>query len=231
MPSAEELKRTAAERAVERVQSGMRLGLGTGSTVAHFLDVLAERLRSGALKNLIGVPTSVRTAERSRELGIPLAELHEGAPLDLTVDGADEVDPSLDLIKGLGGALLREKIVAWSANKLVICVDPSKLVQRIGEKFALPIEVLPFAWPLVFRELQHMGGSPVLRAANNVPALTDNGNNVIDCSFPSFAPLAEMDAKLNAIPGVIGHGLFLGMTTSVVVGYPDGRTEILGEQP
>ena len=222
-------KQAAALRAIEFVRDGMTLGLGTGSTAELILAALGEKIRQGW--TLRGVPTSEDTATKARHAGIPLVTFEEVDRLDFAIDGADEVSPTFDLIKGRGAALLREKIVAWSANKLVICVDPSKLVQRIGEKFALPIEVLPFAWPLVFRELQHMGGSPVLRAANNVPALTDNGNNVIDCSFPSFAPLAEMDAKLNAIPGVIGHGLFLGMTTSVVVGYPDGRTEILGEQP
>lgn len=222
-------KQAAALRAVEFVRDGMTLGLGTGSTAELILAALGEKVRQGW--SLRGVPTSEDTAAKARAAGVPLVSFEDVERLDLAIDGADEVSPTFDLIKGRGAALLREKIVAYSANKLVICVDPSKLVQRIGEKFALPVEVLPFAGPVVFRELQRMGGSPVLRKSGDVPALTDNGNYVIDCGFPSFDPLAEMDAKLNAIPGVIGHGLFLGMTTSVVVGYPDGRTDVLGEQP
>lgn len=224
MPSAEELKRTAAERAVERVQSGMRLGLGTGSTVAHFLDVLAERLRSGALKNLIGVPTSVRTAERSRELGIPLAEMHEGAPLDLTVDGADEVDPSLDLIKGLGGALLREKMVAQASAQLIIMVDDSKVVARLGTKAPLPVEVVTFGWQAQLPFLRGLGAEPTLRvAADGSPFVSDNGNHMLDCRFAGgiYDPDA-VDEELRRRAGVVESGLFLGMATAVVVAAPGG---------
>ncbi len=218
MPSAEELKRAAAERAADRVESGMRLGLGTGSTVAHFLDVLAERIRDGRLKRIVGVPTSIRTAERSSELGIPLAELKDAAPLDLTVDGADEVDPSLDLIKGLGGALLREKMVAQASKQLVIMVDDSKEVRRLGSKAPLPVEVVRFGWEAHLPFFRSLGAEPMLRAgADGAPYLSDNGNHMIDCRFPDgIAYPAQVEDALRARAGVVESGLFLGMASAVV---------------
>lgn len=224
MPSAEELKRAAAEEAVLRVESGMRLGLGTGSTVAHFLDVLAERIRGGALTGLVGVPTSVRTAERSRELGIPLAELHEAAPLDLTVDGADEVDPALDLIKGLGGALLREKMVAQGSRRLLIMADDSKKVARLGTRAPLPVEVVPFGWKAQVPFLRGLGAEPTLRlAADGTPFVSDNGNFMLDCRFADgiYDPDA-IDEELRRRAGVVESGLFLGMATTVVVAAAGG---------
>ena len=197
----------------------MRLGLGTGSTVAHFLDVLAERLRSGSLSRLVGVPTSVRTAERSRERGIPLAELHECLPLDLTVDGADEVDPGLDLVKGLGGALLREKMVAQVSRRLVVMVDESKQVPQLGIRAPLPVEVTPFGWRAHLGFLRELGCEPALRAdADGSPYRTDNGNHMLDCRFP--AGMDDPDAVEEALrrrAGVVESGLFLGMATAVVV--------------
>jgi ribose 5-phosphate isomerase A len=224
LPSAEELKRAAAERAADRVESGMRLGLGTGSTVAHFLDVLAERIRAGTLKRIVGVPTSIRTAERSRELGIPLAELQDAGPLDLTVDGADEVDPLLDLIKGLGGALLREKMVAQASKRLVIMVDDSKEVRRLGTKAPLPVEVVRFGWEAHLPFFRSLGAEPRLRAASDgTPYLTDNGNHMIDCRFPDgMTDPTGIEDALRGRAGVVESGLFLGMASAVVVAAAGG---------
>ena len=224
MPTAEELKRAAAERAGERVASGMRIGLGTGSTVAHFLDVLGERIARGELSGLVGVPTSVRTAERARELRIPLAELHEAGPLDVTVDGADEVDPGLDLVKGLGGALLREKMVAQSSDLLVIMVDDSKQVRRLGSRAPLPVEVTQFGWQAHIGFLRDLGCEPALRMGRErEPYLTDNGNYMLDCRFPDGMdnPGAVEDA-LRRRAGVVESGLFLGMATTVIVAAAGG---------
>jgi ribose 5-phosphate isomerase A len=224
VPTAEELKRAAAERAGERVAPGMRIGLGTGSTVAHFLDVLGERLGRGELAGIVGVPTSVRTAERARELGIPLAELREAQPLALTVDGADEVDPGLDLVKGLGGALLREKMVAQASEQLVIMVDDSKRVRRLGTRAPLPVEVTPFAWESHLPFLRELGCEPILRRGpNERPYVTDNGNYMLDCRFPAGMenPGAVEDA-LRRRAGVVESGLFLGMATAVIVAGAGG---------
>jgi ribose 5-phosphate isomerase A len=220
----ETLKRAAAERALEWVESGMRLGLGTGSTVAHFLDVLGERIRAGGLARIVGVPTSVRTEERARELGIPLAELHDVQPLDLTVDGADEVDPDLDLVKGLGGALLREKMVAQASRRLLIMVDDSKRVPRLGTRAPLPVEVTRFGWKAHLPFLHDLGCEPTLRmGGDGTPYVTDNGNHVLDCRFPRGMddPGAVEDA-LRARAGVVENGLFLGMATGVVVAGAGG---------
>ena len=224
MPNSEALKRAAAERALGWVQSGMRLGLGTGSTVAHFLDALGESLRAGALSRIVGVPTSVRTEQRARALGIPLAELHEALPIDLTVDGADEVDPGLDLVKGLGGALLREKMVAQASRRLVIMVDDSKRVRRLGTRAPLPVEVTRFGWRAHVPFLEALGCEPTLRlGADGSPYVTDNGNHMLDCRFPAGMdnPGAVEDA-LRRRAGVVEIGLFLGMASAVVVAAADG---------
>jgi len=202
----------------------MRLGLGTGSTVAHFLDVLAARIRAGTVTGLVAVPTSVRTEERARELGIPLAKLDEAAPLDLTVDGADEVGPGLDLIKGLGGALLREKMVAQASRRLVIMVDDSKEVGRLGMRVPLPVEVIRFGWRAQLTFLRQIGGEPTLRASEDgSPFVTDNGNHMLDCRFAEGLddPEAVEDA-LRRRAGVVESGLFLGLATAVVVAGAGG---------
>lgn len=204
----------------------MRLGLGTGSTVAHFLDLLGEKLASGALRDLVGVPTSVRTEERARELGIPLAELDRAQPLDLTVDGADEVDPSLDLIKGLGGALLREKMVARASRRLVIMVDDSKRVERLGTRAPLPVEVTRFAWKAHLPFLAELGCVPALRLApDGSPYRSDNDNFMLDCTFESgmYDPWA-VDEMLAGRSGIVESGLFLGMADAVVVAGAGGIT-------
>ena len=226
-PSPETLKRAAAREALERVRSGMRLGLGSGSTVAHFLELLGERLQDGGLRDVVGVPTSVQTADRAHVAGIPIATLPELAPLDLTVDGADEVTPSLDLIKGLGGALLREKMVAGASRRFLVIADAAKCVQRLGTLAPLPVEVASFAWPVHLPFLESLGCRPLLRSRPDGSAFTtDNGNHVIDCRFPDGLPegggLRELEERLALRPGVIESGLFLGMASEAVIAGADG---------
>ena len=224
MSGTESLKRAAAREAVALVERGMRLGLGTGSTVAHFLDLLAERIQAGELDQVMGVPTSVHTRERCGELGIPVAELHELAPLDLAVDGADEVDPSVDLVKGMGGALLREKMVAAEARRFVIIADDRKAVRHLGERSPVPVEVVPFAWQVHVPCLQDLGAEPVLRRdASGEPERTDTGNVILDCRFPSGLddPRAT-DAELRDRPGVVETGFFLDMASTAFLAGSSG---------
>jgi ribose 5-phosphate isomerase A len=218
------LKQQAAVYAVDFAQDGMVLGLGTGSTTAYAIDELGARLLSGRLRNMVGVPTSEWTASRARALGIPLATLIEQPVLDLVIDGADEVDPRLDLIKGLGGALLREKIVAIVARRFVTIVDESKLVGRLGTRGPLPVEVTQFAWEAHARWLASLGCQAELRReANGDPFVTDNHNYIIHCTFPGGIPDPyELDSVLHARPGILEHGLFLGIATDVVVAGKDG---------
>jgi ribose 5-phosphate isomerase A len=218
MTNLESYKRQATERALELVQSGMALGLGTGSTAVYMLQGLAERLRDGRLREIVAVPTSERSAALARELGIPLVTLEQRPQLDLALDGADEIDPALQLIKGLGGALLREKIVAASARRLVIMADDSKLVSRLGEHVPLPIEVIPFGLPLCTRRLAELGCTPTPRRTTDGTFFqTDEGNIILDCRFSSSADPAALNAAINAIPGVVEHGLFVGMASIAIV--------------
>ncbi len=215
-------KRAAAERALDEVASGMLLGLGTGSTAEAMLRALGERLRAGRLRDVRGVPTSEATARLARELQIPLTTLDEHPALDLALDGTDEVDPRLDLIKGLGGALLREKIVASASRGLIIMADEGKRVSRLGERAPIPVEIVAFGRALVERRVRELGGAPELRrAADGRPFVTDEGHHIVDCRFGLFDPPA-VDAALAAIPGVVGHGLFLGLATRVVLAGPAG---------
>lgn len=215
---AEALKRAAAEKAAEWIRDGMTLGLGTGSTVRHLLDVIAERRAGGDWRGVVGVPTSEDTADRSRALGIPLASLDERPEVDLTIDGADEVDPDLRLIKGLGAALLREKIVAAASRELVIVADESKIVERLGTKAPLPVEVDVFGaaiHPAFFRSL---GAEPTLRMQAGRPVATDGGNRIFDCRFAGGIGDPEgLEARLALRPGVIESGLFLGMASAAVI--------------
>lgn len=224
MTDSEQLKRKAAARAVEMVESGMRLGLGTGSTVVHFLDLLGERLADGSLTDLIGVPTSVQTSDRAHARGIRLGELQDLAPLDLSVDGADEIDPSLDLVKGLGGALLREKMVAEASRRLVIIADGSKLVRRLGEKAPLPVEVVSFAWKTHLPFLEELGAVPVLRTHDDeAPVTTDNGNYVLDCRFDDgISDAGELEDQLRRRTGIVASGLFLGLASRALVAAEGG---------
>jgi ribose 5-phosphate isomerase A len=218
------LKQEAARHALSHVRSGMNLGLGTGSTTAQFIHLLAERLRSGALRDICAVPTSDWTAARARELGIPLTTLAETPRLDLAVDGADEVDPDLNLIKGLGRALLREKVVEIHADCFLVLVDESKLVRRLGSKGPLPVEILPFQAPAHVRWLNTLGCRAELwLEEDGSPAVTDNGNYLARCWFPDGIADCQALARLLADrPGILEHGLFLDMASAVIVAGRDG---------
>jgi ribose 5-phosphate isomerase A len=217
------LKRGAGEQAVEFVENGMILGLGTGSTVFYALRRLGDRVSQGQLRDIVGVPTSNATARLAHEFGIPLTTLDEHPWLDLTIDGADEVDPDLNLVKGLGGALLREKIVAAASRRLVIVVDDSKLVERLGTRAPLPVEVVPFGWRLQMAYLESLGAQPTLRRiAGNEPYVTDGGHYIIDCQFAGIDDPHTLATALNIQPGIVENGLFLNMVDTVVVGTPEG---------
>ncbi|HEX7240276.1 MAG TPA: ribose-5-phosphate isomerase RpiA [Longimicrobiaceae bacterium] len=222
--SAEALKREAAVRAAEWIRDGMVVGLGTGSTVRHLLDHVAERRAAGEWGSVVGVPTSEQTAARARELGIPLRTLEEAPEVDLTIDGADEVDPSLRVIKGLGAALLREKVVATASRRVVIIVDESKLVRKLGTRAPLPVEVDPFGAAIQPAFLRSLGAQPVLRRApDGSPLVTDGGNHIFDCRFPDGIDDPEaLEAALDGRVGVMENGLFLGLVSAVVVAGADG---------
>jgi ribose 5-phosphate isomerase A len=207
---------TIVERAVELVPDNALIGLGSGRAAWAFVRALGKRVRAGAL-HVRGVPTSEVTASLARDADIPLVTLAEGV-LDLTVDGADEVDPNLDLIKGYGRALVREKVVAAASRRLVILVGTEKLVPRLGTRGRLPVEVMPFALPLVERRLRDLGCVPTLWAENDLPLRTDNGNAILDCAVSAMADPARLEADVCAIPGVVDTGLFLGMADVVLVG-------------
>jgi ribose 5-phosphate isomerase A len=219
-----ELKSMAAERAADLVRSGMVLGLGTGSTTRPAVDIIGQRLQTGRLKDIVGVPTSEATRAQAHALGIPLGTLAEYPSLDLAIDGADEVDPDLNLIKGLGGALLREKIVEIAARRFAVVVDESKLVDRLGTRGPLPVEVTQFAWEAHVRWLEDLGCRAELRReADGSPFVTDNGNYIVHCTFRNGIsdPLA-LSHTLIQRPGILEHGLFLGMATEVAVAHRDG---------
>jgi ribose 5-phosphate isomerase A len=214
----EALKAEAGAAAVDRfVRSGMCLGLGSGSTAAKMLDALGERLASGALADVAGVPTSAATAARCGELGIPLVSLEDVADLDVVIDGADEIDPSLDLIKGLGGAHLREKVVASAARRMVVVADETKLVSRLGERAPLPVEVIPFALPVAERLLRDLGWEPEVRVDDGRPFVTDEGNRILHCTRAEWVDLPARARDVSDVPGVVEHGFFLGFASTAVV--------------
>jgi ribose 5-phosphate isomerase A len=217
-------KQAAAERGASLVQSGMVLGLGSGTTSALMVQAIGRKLREGTLRDIVGVPSSSAIAAVARESGVPLATLDERPALDLNLDGADEVDPNLDLIKGLGGALLWEKIVATAAREVVILVDDSKLVSRLGTKAPLPVEVVPFGWKSHLAFIVSLGGAPTLRLEpDGKPFVTDEGNYILHCRFEGgIANPADLEAKLLGRAGIVGTGLFLGVAHRVIVGKPDG---------
>jgi ribose 5-phosphate isomerase A len=221
----DEAKRAAAARALELVTPGMRLGLGTGSTAAHFVDLLGARVAAGL--KVICVPTSERTRAQAEGLSIPLTTLDETPALDLTVDGADEVDGALRLIKGGGGALLREKIVAAASARMVAIVDDTKMVARLG-KFPLPVEVNAFglgATRLLVGKVaarHDCEGAVSLRLAGDKPFVTDGGHLILDCAFGAIADPEALSADLFAIPGVVEHGLFLGLAGAAIVAGSSG---------
>lgn len=222
----DEQKKLVGEAAAQLIEANSFIGLGTGSTAAFLVQALAERMQQG-LRIAGAVPTSQETARLASSLGIPLLTLDEQPVLDLAIDGADEIDPQLNLIKGGGGALLREKIVASAARRFVVISDASKLVPRLGIHFALPIEVVPFAITPVRRQLEALGAAVELRQRNNTTFITDNHNNIFDCRFPEgIADPARLQTQIRSIVGVVEHGLFLGMTRQVLVAGPEGVREI-----
>ena len=218
-------KRRAAERALELVEPGMTLGLGTGSTADVFLELLAARVAAGL--TVRAVPTSNRTQARAQALGLPLVGFDAIDTLDLCVDGADEVDPSLHLVKGGGGALLHEKMVAAAARRFVVIVDASKLVPVLGG-FPLPVEVVRFGWQVVARRIAALGGTTTLRrGAAGDAFVTDEGHHILDCRFGSLAAPEPLASALDGVVGVVEHGLFLGMAERVIVGGDEGVRELV----
>jgi len=216
-------KRLAAERAVELIQSGMVVGLGSGSTSALVVHRLAALLDEGKLTGVVGVPTSLETEALALSLGVPLSTLEEHPSLELTIDGADEVDPDLCLIKGGGGALLREKIAAQASRREIIVVDESKLSPRLGTRWPVPVEVLPFGWRSQALFLEGLGARVTRRERRDgTPSRTDQGNFILDCAFGPIARPAELAAKLDARAGVMEHGLFIGLTSELIVAGPKG---------
>jgi ribose 5-phosphate isomerase A len=217
-----DLKRKVGAAAAEMVRDGQRLGLGTGSTVFFFLQRLAERIRDEGL-SVTGIPTSVQTSEQARELGIPLITFKDAGTLDFYVDGADEIDLDLNMIKGGGGALLREKVVASASDRKVIIVDGSKVVERLGLGFDLPVEVVPFGWQPCRERLLRLGCEPALRKAGEELFVTNNGNYILDCAFAEgIADPAAVEASMNRIPGVVCNGLFIGLADEALVGRDTG---------
>jgi len=223
MDSIESLKKKAAEKAVEFIKSDMVIGLGTGSTAAFALQRIAELLKSGELKNILGIPSSVQTAKEALKLGIPLTTFDDHPTIDITIDGADEVDPQLNLIKGGGGALLREKILAQFSKRVIIIVDESKLSPVLGSQHPLPVEVLPFAWRPEALYLESLGAKITLRqqADGNVYH-TDQDNFILDCQFGEIKEPETLAAKLQQRAGIMAHGLFLGMASEVIVAGEKG---------
>ncbi|MFB6271959.1 MAG: ribose 5-phosphate isomerase A [Salinibacter sp.] len=220
-------KQAAAEAAVQFVSDGMHLGLGSGSTTAYALEFLGRRIQQEDL-DVCGVPTSFATERRARAHGIPLTSLDDAPTLDLALDGADEVDDAFRLIKGGGGAHSREKVVAHQAERFVVLVDPTKEVERLGTNVPVPVEVLPVAATPVMRTLEARGAAPTLRTAEakDGPVVTDQGLWIVDAQFPDgLAAPEDLDRWLNDRPGVLDHGLFLDMTTDVLVGRPDGSVD------
>lgn len=213
----EELKKMAAEKAVEYVEDGMILGLGTGSTTRYAIEKIGELVKEGM--HIFGIPTSIETEKLASEMGIPLSILEERR-IDLTIDGADEVDPNLDLIKGRGGALVREKIVANNSKREIIVVDESKVAEILSS--SLPVEVIKFGWRATRRAIQRMGGTPTLREGKDGPFLTDNGNYILDCEFGEIENPEKLSRDINSIPGVIENGLFINMVDEVIIGTREG---------
>ena len=214
---------TIAERALDLIQDGYTVGLGSGRAATAFVEALGKRVQAGL--RVRGVPTSQATADVATRCGIPLISLDEDTSIDVTVDGADEVDPQLNLIKGYGGALVREKIVAAASRRLVILVGAEKLVPVLGTRGILPVEVVPFGAALCRRRLQAMGHASTLRALDGRAFVTDNGNHILDCRVAAITDPADLDRAIRSIPGVVGTGLFVGMAHTVLI--QDGeRTDV-----
>jgi len=231
----DEAKRAAAAQAIERfLKDGMTIGLGSGTTSRWFVRILGERVVKGL--HVTGVPSSKSTGQLAEEVGVPLADLNDVGQLDLTIDGADEIDGKGQMIKGGGANLLWEKIVASASNKMVCIVDESKLVERLG-RFPLPVEVVPFAWRSTERHIRKLFGNSGLgdpkiemRGGFETPLVTDSGHYLLDCHLEKISDPRDLGEKLNQIPGVVEHGLFIGIATDAVVGHPSGAAEVISFQ-
>ncbi|SFM16480.1 ribose-5-phosphate isomerase [Gracilibacillus orientalis] len=217
-------KKLAGEKAVESVKDGMILGLGTGSTVYWSILKLGELVKKGL--DIKGVPTSKSTEKLAKELGIPLVSFSSINQIDLTIDGADEVNPNFELIKGGGGALLREKMVASISKSSIIVIDETKYVPNLGE-FPLPVEIVQFGWEVTSKQISTLGCKPELRTKNNSPFVTDNGNYIFDCYFEKIDDAVKLNTRLNMIPGVVENGLFVHLADTIVVGKRDSSVDIL----
>lgn len=220
--ASEELKKQAGEFAVNFIQSGMIVGLGEGSTAIWAIRKIAQELQNGTLQNILGIPCSKNVERIAQALGIPLTTLDAHPVIDLTIDGADEVDPQFNLIKGGGGALLREKIVAQATRREVIVVDENKLSKLLGTVWAVPIEVLPFGWPSQRRFLESLGGAVSVRQRDNADYLTDQGNLILDTRFGPIADPTKLAAQLSERAGIVEHGLFIGLTRDLIVASVEG---------
>lgn len=219
---AQGLKQQAADEVLKYIESGMRVGLGAGSTAVLAVRGLARKLSRGELHDIKAVACSRQIEEEAMRLGIPIVEL-DAQGLDFTFDGADEVDPNLNLIKGGGGALVREKIVAQMSRREIIIVDESKLSPSLGTHWALPVEIIPFGWLSQCAYLESLGARPKLREGREAtPFITDQGNYILDCAFGPIADPASLAARLDSRTGIVGHGLFLGLATEVIVAGQSG---------
>jgi ribose 5-phosphate isomerase A len=215
------LKRKAAERAVAQVEDRMVLGLGSGSTAAIMVELLAKRVADGL--NVVGIPTSEGTAALAKRLGVPLTDFEHHRRIDLTIDGADQIEQgTLNLVKGLGGALLREKIVAEASARMIVIADATKIVAKLGAATPLPVEIVPFGWPIVIDRLNELRAECVLRRVGDAPFVTNGGNFVVDCRFDTIADAAALQAKLKAITGVVETGLFVGLASEAMIGREEG---------
>ncbi|WP_026582642.1 ribose-5-phosphate isomerase RpiA [Bacillus sp. J33] len=211
-------KKAAGEKAVEFVKDGMIIGLGSGSTVYWMLKKLGEMVAQGL--NVKGIPTSLRTERWAKEFNIPLTDFSKVQKLDLAIDGADEVDPDFNLTKGGGGSLLREKLVDANSESLLIIVDESKMVDKLGD-FPLPVEVVPFGWEVTAKRISNLGANPKLRIKDGDIYISNNGNYILDCKFKKISNPEKLHSQLKHLPGVVETGLFIGMTDLVIVGCRD----------
>lgn len=222
----EDLKKEAGEKAATYVESGMVVGLGTGSTAVHAVRAIGRMLQNGRLQNILGIPTSEETRSEAERIGIPLTTFDDNPVIDVTIDGADEIDPNFALIKGLGGALLREKIVATASKQMIVVSDDRKIVNKLGTRAPVPVEVIPFARQPVEAYLTALGARPVLRMDRETgqsPVITDENNILLDCWFDGgLDNPVEMGQTIRSQPGVVEHGLFFNLATRAVVAAPDG---------
>jgi ribose 5-phosphate isomerase A len=227
MSTNQDPKAVAGTYAANLVKDGMVVGLGTGSTSVFAIKRLGERVKEGL--KISGIPTSEASARLATELGIPLVGFDQTRHLDITIDGADEIDENFNMIKGGGGALLREKIVASITKRQIAIVDPNKVVEKLG-KFPLPVEVVPFGAPVVARAIEALGGKPKMRQRDGKDYLTDNGNNILDCDFYPIADAPKLEREIKMIPGVVEVGLFIKLAHTLIIGRPDGEATVKERQ-